>query len=206
MAYVTIADADIDPESPITGTLMTRLRDNPIAQGEGSSSVPAVQRNIKHLIATATASASATIDFSAVLDSTYQFYVVELINVIPAADGVAFNSRIQTGGVTWQTGAVYTTVAGTGYSAMDIINTASVENTASLGGVCGSVFIFDPSSTSVHTVVFSDVLYFSSVDQLPKRLPWGNSYAATTAVTGIRFYMSSGNIASGEFRLYGISA
>jgi len=42
-AYNTIADGDIDPESPITTTLMTRLRDNAIAITEGSSGAPEIQ-------------------------------------------------------------------------------------------------------------------------------------------------------------------
>lgn len=41
-AYTVIADSDIDPESPITTTLMTRLRDNPIAITEGASGAPAI--------------------------------------------------------------------------------------------------------------------------------------------------------------------
>lgn len=42
-AYVAIADSDIDPESPLTATLMTRIRDNPIAITEGSSGAPKIQ-------------------------------------------------------------------------------------------------------------------------------------------------------------------
>ena len=43
MAWVTIADSDIDPDSPITTSLMTALRDNPIAIADGSAGAPAVQ-------------------------------------------------------------------------------------------------------------------------------------------------------------------
>lgn len=38
--YVAIADADVDPESPITTTLLTRMRDNAIAIGEADSTAP----------------------------------------------------------------------------------------------------------------------------------------------------------------------
>ena len=41
-AYAAIADSDIDPESPGTTTLFTRLRDNPIAQAEGTSPAPPI--------------------------------------------------------------------------------------------------------------------------------------------------------------------
>lgn len=39
--YTTIADADIDQDSPVTQPLMTALRDNPIAIAEADSSVAA---------------------------------------------------------------------------------------------------------------------------------------------------------------------
>ena len=41
--YTAIPDSDIDPESPGTTTLFTRIRDNPIAITEGSSGAPKIQ-------------------------------------------------------------------------------------------------------------------------------------------------------------------
>lgn len=41
-AYVAIADSEIDPESPYTTTLATKMRDNPIAITEGSSGAPKI--------------------------------------------------------------------------------------------------------------------------------------------------------------------
>lgn len=41
--YTAIANAEIDAESPITTTLMTLLRDNPIAVSEGSAGAPKIQ-------------------------------------------------------------------------------------------------------------------------------------------------------------------
>lgn len=42
--YTAIPDSDIDPESPGTTTLFTRLRDNPIAITEGSTGAPKIQQ------------------------------------------------------------------------------------------------------------------------------------------------------------------
>jgi len=42
VAYTEIPDTDVDPESPLTTTLFTRLRDNPKAIAEGSSGAPRV--------------------------------------------------------------------------------------------------------------------------------------------------------------------
>lgn len=41
--YTTIAGSEIDVDSPITESLFTRLRDNPIAISEGSSGAPQIQ-------------------------------------------------------------------------------------------------------------------------------------------------------------------
>jgi len=41
--YTAIADTEIDQDSPVTETLMTKLRNNPIAITEGSSGAPKVQ-------------------------------------------------------------------------------------------------------------------------------------------------------------------
>lgn len=201
---VAIADSEIDPESPGTTTVFTKLRNNPISQGEGDSTAPAVQRNIKHIIATRTASASATIDFSDVMDGTYKKYVVELINVIPSVNGSIMLSPLETGGSTWRTGNVYTTTAAINTALAIAIN---VQNTTAHGGVSGYLEIHDPSSSSVNATVHNYLSHISSatglmvIDSLAAAM-----YEATTAVTGIRFVMNSGTIASGEFRLYGISA
>lgn len=42
-AWTTIPDSDVDPESPITTGLMTALRDNPQAMGEGASGAPPIR-------------------------------------------------------------------------------------------------------------------------------------------------------------------
>jgi len=41
--YTSIIDSEIDTDSPVTESLMTRIRDNPIAITEGSSGAPKIQ-------------------------------------------------------------------------------------------------------------------------------------------------------------------
>jgi len=48
--YSAIDDTDIDPESPITTSLMTKLRDNPIAGLEGDASLPTNLRTRSALV------------------------------------------------------------------------------------------------------------------------------------------------------------
>ena len=40
--YTAIANSEVDTDSPITESLMTRLRDNPLAQAEGSAGAPKI--------------------------------------------------------------------------------------------------------------------------------------------------------------------
>jgi len=40
--YTTIANSQVDPESPVTSELMTALRDNPLAIAEGDDTAPRV--------------------------------------------------------------------------------------------------------------------------------------------------------------------
>jgi len=41
--YTAIADTEIDQDSPVTETLWTKMRDNPIAITEGASGAPKIQ-------------------------------------------------------------------------------------------------------------------------------------------------------------------
>jgi hypothetical protein len=41
-SYITINNSEIDPDSPITADLMTKMRDNPLAIGEGATGAPRI--------------------------------------------------------------------------------------------------------------------------------------------------------------------
>jgi hypothetical protein len=45
MPYNTIPDAEIDPDSPVTASLMQKLRDNPIGIAQAAAGAPKVQYN-----------------------------------------------------------------------------------------------------------------------------------------------------------------
>ena len=169
------------------------------------------------LIATQTASADSTIDFANNLDSTYEAYVVVFSGTIPATDGARFQLRIGTGGTpTYQSGASdyswstdYTVpgAASGGAVASDaeieLIGTALTVGNATGEHVAGRVFIHSPSDTNLHTYVEAQIVGKNTASGLFIANTAG-SYNATTAVTSLRFLFSSGNITSGEFKLYGL--
>lgn len=168
-----------------------------------------------------TASASATLDFTTCISATYDEYLIELVNLVPATSDVALRMRMGTGGgPTYDTGANYgwgifiwraagTAVTGgeTGQSFIGLNYGAGGTlgiNTSTNYGLSGHVRLFSPGDTTLYKEVEGEVHY---LDAEPFRIgaTITGSYQSSTAVTAFQFYMSSGNIASGIIRVYGIA-
>lgn len=159
-----------------------------------------------------TASSSATLDFTGI-DGTYDVLLFQLVNVLPATDAVDLLVRMGTGGgPTYDTGTNYDWSHGYTYSgtpgtegatnATAILIRGAVTN-ATMGAV-GSVELYNPASTTLHKgLTYHTVSYVGAVGTTVNDTG-GCRYRSTTAVTAIRFYFSSGNIASGTIRRYGI--
>ena len=170
------------------------------------------------LIQELTASASATVNFTKGIDSTYDVYVVEFWGVRPATDDVKLCMRMSTdGGSTWKAGATDYWYAvknllgeGVTYSGgttmLALVTgewaTSSVGNAAN-EDANGWVRIYAPSSTGMYKHVLSKGAY-SGADGGNYQSSGAGAYKATTAVNGFQFLFSSGNITAGTFRLYGI--
>lgn len=167
------------------------------------------------------ASSSATIDFETGIGSTYDAYEVRLSNVKPATDDVALWLRIGTGATpTYQSGAAdYSynvayintgTIADEGNnSAAQIVMTGANGAGQGIGNASGEHYSgslkFDnpESATDFQTFRF-EASYLNTSTALNSVIGGGGKYNSATAVTAIRFLMSSGNIASGHFVLYGL--
>jgi hypothetical protein len=120
--YTAIPDSDIDPESPITTTLMTRIRDNPIAITEGAAGAPPIANAalagypfsasagdvtglgwalLDSWVPTAVASKDFTWD-----ESLYTDIMIVTEGIIPATDGATFSLQLgHTNGTVFFTGA-----------------------------------------------------------------------------------------------------
>jgi len=170
------------------------------------------------LLATATASASAQIDFTSNIDSTYDEYEIHLLNVLPATDNTDLWMRTSTdGGSTFDSGtsdyawcvAAYNTTgavdfAQSGQTRM-ILNTPStnVANTSGYGA-CGVIRLIQPSAATLTRVnwVLSHV---GNAGLTEVTVVNGTGLRDSAAdVDAVRFLFNSGNIASGEFKLYGV--
>ena len=177
-----------------------------------------------------TASSSATLDFlngssNVVFDSTYKEYVFMFKDIHPATDDVVFSFQVDTGTNTSynqtitstnfaaqhgesdsptelsDTGATRRQDQGTSFQPLSGHNDLGNDSDQCLTGY---LHIFDPANTTF-------VKHFMAVtNQSGFENRSVNSYVAgyfntTTALTRVRFKMSSGNIDSGTVSLYGIS-
>lgn len=170
------------------------------------------------LLVTLTASASATLADTTNLTSTYALYVFELENILPATDGAYLNARVSIdAGSSWISTANYNGTA-IAYDAGVATNSqidgtslylggsVGIENTAAQGGICGTLYFVNPAGTTAYKRL-SGILseYYSSATPALFPIVFTGQYkGATTAINGIQFYFSSGNITSGKIRIYGI--
>lgn len=161
-----------------------------------------------------TAAASASLDFTSCISSTYDEYVFEFVNILPATSGALLWMRMGTGaGPTFDTGANYSyrywrlasgTAVVSASAATKIILTDASEN-SSLYGIVGRATLYQPQSTSVRKMVSSDLFFDQTGGPAFERNLSMGIYDSTTAVTGLQFLMSSGNITSGTIRCYGLA-
>lgn len=181
----------------------------------GASSLPTWQNNPGGaagawiLLQTQTASNSATISFTAI-SSTYTTYVVIYTNVIAATNSVQHQMRFSTNG-----GSSYLT---TGYTAGAQLypwsgGLTNVNSTTfcPLSGAAdmttgfptsGQIFLYGLgiSSIPVQTGEFSTAQAANMISGLLL-----GGYASAITANAIRFQMSSGNITSGTYSLYGLT-
>lgn len=162
-----------------------------------------------------TASASATLDLSNLLTSTYDTYLLRGVNLYPATNTVIPNIRVGTGATpTWQTGANYasniiaysTTATGGRESAqaqISLIAGASFQS-ANTGSFANNfqLYVDGSQNSSLYTVMQGPITCVNSSHYNAAVVC--STWETTTVVTSLRFYYSSGNVASGELLLYGI--
>jgi hypothetical protein len=173
-------------------------------------------------ISTATASASASIEFTSGIDSTYKEYVFYFVNIHPATDDVNFEFNMSTDAgsnynVTKTTTAFETFHqesdgdAGLQYLvASDLAQSTAFQRLSRESGadadqsISGLLTIFNPSSTTY-------VKHFISTMQTSQSSDTSLSYGfagygnTTSAINAIKFQMSSGNIDAGQILLFGVN-
>jgi len=174
------------------------------------------------LLATETASSSATITFDSSIDDTYDEYIFTFIDVHPATDGALFQVNFRDGSSAYDATKTTTsfrtyhdeadsdTTLGY-YAAGDLAQGTGVQRIAGAGigsdndqSVSGILKLFSPSSTTFvkHFTIDSNAAADSNYST---RTLVGGYCNVTAAIDGVQFSFSSGNIDVGTFKMYGVS-
>ena len=170
------------------------------------------------VLAEAVASASATLDITTGLDGTFDRYELELIDLVPATNDVEAMLRIGTGvGPTWQAGvgAYASSIFGIAVGGSALLGKFAtfiplsqapggnngVISSSGYGGVRGLIRFYNPES-AVRWFCDIHASHFAASAALVS-LTGSGYYGAASAITGLRFLFSSGNITSGSIRLLG---
>jgi hypothetical protein len=171
------------------------------------------------VLATAVASASASLDITGVFSDAYDRYELELLNLLPAVNDGTMILRIGTGvGPTWQSGSSYNNaIFGITDSSSGIpasLTTAiylswpggggaGVSNVAATGGVSGRVSFCNPEVATVYPSFDVETRHIYSTGPRASSIRGSGVYVGAAAITGLRVLSSLGNITSGLVRLLG---
>jgi hypothetical protein len=199
----TIVNADINASAAIASTKLSGVTSDYV------------------LLATTDASASASVSFDGYFSATYRNYKITISNLIVATDNTALRMRFRRSNADL-TDSYYVHILDAAYinsssaSAGDQLNTGwnqaqitlnigGVDNTDVLSSTNIDLLLYNPfggTTKSICTFIgtnnSSDALYFYSFNGA------GVYTNGTTALSGVSFFSNSGNLASGNFKLYGI--
>lgn len=194
LADGTVSNTEFQYINSLTSNAQTQLDNRPI------------------LISTATASTTATIDFT--LSSSYKSFEIRCISVVPSTDNVGMWVRVSTdGGSTFASGAsdyIYQRYYQNGSSSLPSLSAADSKIIllgSGIGNGSGRYFnsiirVYDASNSSINKNITAEFHMYRS-DSIYTLGILNGVYQFNTAINAIRILMSSGNIASGTFELWG---
>lgn len=166
------------------------------------------------LIQTQSASSSSTLNFTT-STSTYSTYLLKFEAVRPATNNATLNMKMSAnGGSSWtgsgyEAGATYTianggasiNTSGSG-STSNWVLTYQTDSANSAVGACGFVYIFNCNNSSMRSFVSG---VYSTRNSTPSTyVGMIGGMGGANGANAFQVLMSSGNIASGDFTLYGV--
>lgn len=165
------------------------------------------------LLATLTASTSASLIDTTSLTSTYKSYLFRFINVRGASAAILQAQVSIDGGANWKSDSAYShvfcdttgsplSVAGVAFTGTAISVDNSGVSTAAKGGTVGQMVLTNPSSSTTNKrILVSTAFYNGTAEEV-----WVGSVVytgSTAAINAIKFFESTGNIADGSIEIWG---
>lgn len=183
-------------------------------RGDATWAVPPGSGGGLTLLDTKTASTSAQLDFTSIITSTYDIYWFVFSNLLPATNGDSLYMRISTdNGATFLSTNVYSYSflwSGTGQDTFTSARSTSTDkflianatsNTASFGGVTGSIMLWNPLGSTQKRYSGSTNMVDTGGNY---NVAMTNGFATTTtAANAVRFIASSSDLASGAIYCFG---
>ena len=166
-------------------------------------------------LAGANAAASSFIAITSNITATYNSYLVVITGATVATDNVELWFRVSTdGGATWKSGASDYSYSfgnfgsGGGYSTADaqikIFNSSYPMGNDAGNSFSGTFQLAAPSSASLWKRIVGTSGYLDGSGNWDTINTSSGIYKSTTAIDGLRFQASSGNLTVGRIALYGI--
>ncbi len=207
---VLFNNAGVVGEYTISGTGSVCMSSGSACSGGGSGGLTLVEQH--------TASSSATLSLTSCFTSTYDDYIVRLVDLVPSSTGADLQFLASTNG-----GSSY--LAGSTYEQVTVNNSTSNAGLTSAGSVGTAVLTFFPNvDAGVEFVGASaNINFYNPLGTvLNKSFDWSGHFGLqaaprkyfqqgtgfidnSSAINAIRFQFSSGNIASGTIRCYGVA-
>lgn len=165
------------------------------------------------LLNTLTANTSANLSDITSFSSTYLDFEIVLQNIVPVTNSVRLELTLYSGGA-YQTSS-YTSVGfvqnaggalgGSATAYIDLTVGARLSNTAN-SGFSGVIRLFNPLSSTSFKQCIGDAIFRDSSVAASARAIVSAEWGSSSAVTGFRLQMSSGNISTGAVYVFGYKA
>ena len=193
---------------------------NTLWTSDGSGVLSSVNSALKGnlvLLSTETASDSASLSFTTGIDSTYDVYIFKMIEIQPGDDNVNFGFQVGSGYNTTVTSTYFQAIHyenGTGgalayEAAGDQQQGTSVQtlghslSNGADAAASGELHWFSPSSTTYVKQWYSTFNLYGNTSYTSEKFAAGY-FNTTSALTQIQFKTTSGNMASGTIKMYGL--
>lgn len=169
------------------------------------------------LLSTVTASTSATVDVETTFSSTYDVYIIQATGVTVDTGNVGLLCRFKVGGSYITSGSLYSysvdhtgqgdatfqTVRSTAADEIQVVATGDIGSASTLYASF-QMRIDQVASTAFHKTATWTGMSLDTGSVYVNQCG-GGRISNADALTGIRFFASSGNILAGKFRLYGVA-
>jgi hypothetical protein len=167
-----------------------------------------------------TASSSSTLDLTSLISSTYNDYVIKVDGLRPSSDGADILLRTSANnGSSYNSGSndyfwvgtmltAPSTTAVQGDNADTSIKIAiGVSNDTNMGGVCGEIRLYNLNASVLQGIHYEmDYMNGTAGNTFRNFSGKGRRFAGTPVpLDAIRILPSTGNLATGTIRLYGVS-